>query len=266
MRLCYVKSGITLEKRSPQLIVSFTSFSTRVAGTAPYAAATLLTQSLKPDRVLLWLDEECWNDKNLPPRIRWMRKKGLDVCYCKDVKSYKKLIPALKAYPEDILVTADDDILYSQNWLKELYDSYLNNPSVIHAHRVHKIRLGPGGEILPYNNWLWNYKGTGSSNLIFPTGCAGVLYPPGTFDHEVFNVDAFMTLAPDADDIWFWAMSQRKPVACRNMDESTFKLRPVRPNMGDLYPVLSKKNIGQCQNDIQLRKVLSTYGLDGLKD
>ena len=35
----------------------------------------------------------------------------------------------------------------------------------------------------------------------------GVLYPPHTLYSDVSREDLFIRLAPDADDVWFWAMA-----------------------------------------------------------
>lgn len=40
--------------------------------------------------------------------------------------SYKKIIPSLKEYPENIIFTCDDDIFYPKGWLKDLYEDYKN--------------------------------------------------------------------------------------------------------------------------------------------
>ena len=49
---------------------------------------------------------------------------GLTIDWYHDIRSYKKLIPTLKRYPDDIIITADDDILYPCNMVSDLYDTY----------------------------------------------------------------------------------------------------------------------------------------------
>ena len=49
--------GITVERRTPQYIVSLTSFPARI-NTAHLAINTLLQQTFKPDRIILWLASE----------------------------------------------------------------------------------------------------------------------------------------------------------------------------------------------------------------
>ena len=202
------KYGITTEKRSPKLIVSLTTFKERI-NEVHLAINTLLHQTLKPDEVILWLakDEFENRENDLPESLTRLIKYGLTIKWVdKDIKSYKKLLPALNEYPEDIIVCADDDIYYRKNWLKTLYNSYLQNPEAIHCHRAHKITFGDCGQILPYNDWVMGVKKQEAGSVILPTSGAGLLIPPGTLYKDINNIDLIQQLAPDADDLWIWTM------------------------------------------------------------
>ena len=37
------------------------------------------------------------------------------------------------------------------------------------------------------------------------TGVGGVLYPPGSLKEEMLEPSLFLSIAPTADDLWFWA-------------------------------------------------------------
>ena len=63
--------------------------------------------------MILWLADSEFPDreKDLPQNLMRLCKEGLQIKWTKDVKSYKKLIPAIKEFPEAIIVTADDGVL-----------------------------------------------------------------------------------------------------------------------------------------------------------
>lgn len=107
-----------------------------------------------------------------------MTQYGLTIKWWKeDIKSYKKLIPALIEYPDDIIVTADDDIYYEKNWLESLYHEYLkSNRETVIATRCHKIRINDN-EILPYKAWDKETINSQVSIFNFPTTGGGCLYP-----------------------------------------------------------------------------------------
>ena len=130
------EKGVT-EKEKPELIVSLTSYPDRI----PYihkTINTLLNQTLKPDRLILWLADSQFPNKeeDLPQNLLKLIDLGLEIRWCEDLRSYKKLIPALKEFPNDIIVTADDDLYYTPDWLESLYCEYLKNPKYIYVKRA----------------------------------------------------------------------------------------------------------------------------------
>ncbi len=192
-------------KQEP-LIVSLTSYPLRIQ-TVHLVIETLLKQSLQPDKLILWLSEEEFpnREKDLPKKLLQQTMRGLEIEWCEDIKSYKKLIPALKAYPDAVIVTADDDIYYHQEWLERLYRAYINNPDCIHAHRITKFYLDENDEfaIVAGGQDYWKLP----SYLNKLVGVGGVLYPPHCFHPDVLDESKFMELAPTSDDIWFWLMA-----------------------------------------------------------
>ena len=256
----FVKYGLTIKKRSPRLIVSLTSFPERI----PYLCYTiysLLNQSLLPDEVVLWLAEEQFpnKEKDLPEKLLNLKKNGLKIKWCKDIKSYKKLIPSFVEYPQDIIVTADDDIFYTKDWLKRLYDAYLKNPEYIHCHRARRICFDSENKILPYKNWTPQTEPS-TSVLNFFTGNGGVLYPPKSLYKDIFKEDLFAKLCPTADDIWFWAMAALNGRKINIVENCIFKPLPTdieKESESSDALVLYKINI--TQNDVQLKNIFEYY-------
>lgn len=229
--------GVTSRKRDRQIIVSLTSYPDRMYD-IKYALYSLLHQSLKPDQIILWLAEEQFPNRegDIAPSLLAMRESGLTIRWCEDIKSYKKLIPALELYPEDIIVTADDDIYYPENWLEQLYNSYRENPDCIHCHRAHRVRIS-GGKIAPYYTWEQKIEMEEASYDAFPTGCGGILYPPHSLYKDITNKELFMSLSPSADDIWFWAMSILNGT----------KIRILKNGIKDTMVVNWAREIGLCE-------------------
>jgi len=193
-------------EKSPRYIVSLTSFGKRLTDTAPHAIITLLNQNVKPDKIILWVANE--DKENVLRIMEDLTQKGLEIRFCKDIKSYKKIIFALEEFPDDYIITADDDAYYPQNWLEQLLAEHKKNLRKIICHRAHGIRVDENGNPLQYLQWRHCIKPDGFSSAdVFPTGVGGMLYPPKCFYKDVTNEDLFMKLAPKADDIWLWAMA-----------------------------------------------------------
>lgn len=202
-------SGVSSGRPIP-LIVSLTSFSKRI-NQVHLTIESLFQQSLKPDRIILWLSEEDFGAEDIPEILRAQSKRGLEVRLCaKDLGPYTKFYYSLLEFPEALILTVDDDVLYPPDMIDQLYRAYLKEPSAIHCHRAHLMKRNDNSGLCPYNEWDFCVSSVGPDNCVFPTGVGGVLYFPGCFDKEVLNKDAFLKLAPKADDVWLKAMSLKK--------------------------------------------------------
>ena len=183
-------SGINDIRRDVPLIVSLTSYEERFEDLT-ISIYSLLNQSIKPDRIILWLsDNLCLND--LPYDITRFIKNGLEIRFVKDIGSYTKAIYAFKEFSNSIIVTADDDIYYPKDWLSKLYYSFIANPKDISVHRAHRIRF-EDKKIAPYETWTKHVEEENARFDNFLTGVGGVLYPPNCFSNEVLRKDIFLT-------------------------------------------------------------------------
>jgi hypothetical protein len=259
----FAQTGVTNGKRNPQLIISITSFPQRMSD-LHFALYSLLTQTLKPDAVVLWLGEEEFPNKeeNLPRSILLLKNNGLTIKWCKDLSSYTKLIPALKEYPDDIIVTADDDIYYPRNFLKLLYEAYLKEPQYIHCHRAHRITFDKNKNIKDYSKWIKEISNVEPSFCNFLTSGAGVLFPPKSLYKDVLDEELFLKLSPTADDIWFWAMAVLNNTKINVIKNNISKL--CYTNAAREYGLtgeitLAQQNIGGGGNDKQLKNIFNHY-------
>lgn len=203
-------SGLSAENRTPRLTVSVTSFPERVnnPGILPVSLYALMTQSLKPDRIVLWLTDEEFprREADVSSHILDFRSNGLEVRWIPaNIRAYGKLVPSLEAFPDDVIVTADDDTMYRPEWLEMLYTTWLKHPRDIVAHRAKRVTANGKG-IKPYNDWLVS-RSSEASPLNFLTGVGGVLYPPHVLHADATNSALFQNISPLNDDIWFWAMA-----------------------------------------------------------
>lgn len=261
LKACHMKSrsGVNRVLREVPLIVSLTSYEERFSD-LEISLYSLLNQSIKPDRIILWLSDELDGINDLPYEITRYIKNGLEIRFVKDIRSYTKAIYALKEFPDALIVTADDDIYYPKDWLEKLYHSYIANPKDIQVHRAHRIKINEG-EIAPYESWDKHVEEESARYDNFLTGVGGVLYPPNCFSKEVLREDIFLKYAPYADDIWFWVMAlinNRKIRVVKNHIKSlscTDFWGQIFKNKKTLYGLNSKG-----ENDKQLQSLMKLYG------
>ncbi len=191
-----------------QVIVSLTSFPAAI----PYAAQavqSILEGSVLPDKVVLYLTFSQFGENEFPKDLMKLAKENPHFeirDYPKDIRSYRKLIPALRDFPDAIIVTIDDDVYYHKNMLRDLLRLHEQIPNAVLAHRAKLMKPGK-----PYRKWKkyrWYHFLTKRIHISFKniqTGVGGVLYPPHSLKPEMLDVELFTQLAPTTDDIWFWA-------------------------------------------------------------
>ena len=251
------------EIRKEKVIISLTSYGRRVKSVLPFTIISLLKQTYKPDKIILWLNENYWNNENLPISLLKLKKYGLEVCFCNDIKSYKKLIPTLNAYPNDVIITVDDDVYYRRDVVKLLIEAYRQDPSRIYTHRAHQILLSETGQLKPYNDWIMNISGS-IGRSVFPTGVGGCLYKRSLLYSDICKENLFMKLSPKADDVWFYFMEVLQHTQCAVLPYRGIMFIPLDA----LYQYfhanssLSASNCKDSQNDVQIRNVMAHYHLN----
>lgn len=187
-----------------ELVVSLTSFGKRIHEVY-LTVESIMQGTIKPNRIVLWLGEENRNSV-LPVVLQNQLKRGLEIRYCKDIRSYTKLIPSLKSFPDACIVTVDDDVIYEPDLLEHLVNSYREDPNAVSACRIHKMIKDNNGKLCAYMSWKHFCYDEKPSYINFLTGNGGVLYPPHCFSEEVFNEEVFLDICKYADDVWFHAM------------------------------------------------------------
>lgn len=257
-----VDSGVTNEELVPnrQVIVSLTSHGNRIFD-AYMAIESIMQGTVKPNRIILWLPDDrkvssCYLDNQV--------KRGLEIKYVKDIGPHTKLIPALREFPDDIIITIDDDIFYKPDMIEIMLRTYEEDSIAILANRVAVITTDKRGNVESYLKWIhYDYpKGVTKRNVII--GVEGCLYPPHSLSDEVFNEKAIKELCPTADDIWFTAMAMLRGtdilhINCRYEKGFAGGIANLRMQKSGLVHL--NENPKECLNDSQIKAVFVKYNL-----
>lgn len=250
------EQGVSESKGTPEVIVSLTSYGNRIRY-AYLAIESIMQAIVKPDRIILWLSDED-KSKEIPMALQKQMQRGLEIRYCKDIRSYKKLVPTLQKFPDAIIVTIDDDMVYDVDFLDNLLYGYQQHPDCIIANRTHRIVCGSDGKPVSYLNWQWWSYDSQPSHFNFLTGCGGVLYPPHRLDSEVLNEGVFTSICPTADDVWFNAMALKKGTRVFHSLQSNC----LETQSSAITNLASQNNnAADCRNDVQINAVYSKYDL-----
>jgi hypothetical protein len=245
------------------IILSCTTFPAKIKY-FEYTLFSVLRQTIRPEKIFLWLSEDEFPAKeaSIPESLKRFFDYGFEIRFVKGkMRSYHKLVHAIREFPGHAIVTFDDDVYYRPDWLETLYKTYLEHPKDIAAHRAHRV-VFKNGYIVPYSNWP---PGTDrASYLNFPTGVGGNLYPPRSLFKDACNPDLFLRLSPAADDIWFYVMALLQKTKIRRVQNGSNKAFDFDYILDDEYkaiPRLADINVKNSQNDVQLKNILEHYNL-----
>ncbi len=250
--------GLNSNPRKEKIIISMTSFPKRFKN-IKLCIKSLLLQTIKPDEIIIWLGSDS-NELLISKFLRKYEKYGVTIKVDseKDIKSHKKYYYALSKFPNDIVITVDDDLIYPKDLVKSLYNTYLRYPDCIVGRRVHKIKVDKG-KINKYN--LWEGECTDiltPSNCLFVTTGAGTLFPPRLNKNELLNLENIMKYSPTADDVWINFISIKnniKRVWAPN------KLQMPTTIKKSQYFSLVKKNVDENYNDIYIENIIKDFNI-----
>lgn len=251
------------EERKNKVIISLTSYGRRVGDILPYTIYSLLKQSYKPDMVVLWLDHDNWNEDNIPDKLKLLKEKGLTIRFCKDLKSYKKHVPALADFPNDLVITTDDDFYYSKDFVARLMKEFELDRNRIYTHRAH-LPIIKSGQLLPYEKWnklVYNRE----QSPLFPTTGGGCLFQKRLLHSDALKEELFTKLCPTADDIWFYMMTvlQKTPIKVLPFKEFTLIPLDFFYQMKHRGSSLQHVNRGALSmNDKQIIATMENYNLN----
>lgn len=250
--------GITEQQPlNEPIIISLTTYGKRIFDVY-LVIESIMRQTIQANKIILWLDEEEFNNETLPIKLHQLKQRGLTISYCKDYKSYKKIIPTLLVYPNTTIITIDDDVIYPYYFIEELLKEYKKNNTCIFYYRGREIIESTHGRFKAYFKWPF-VKHTKDSFMVLPTGIGGILYPKNCFDIEVTDEKLWSELCPKGDDIWLRIMTMTKGYKCKKINISgTFEESFISlENNQDM--ALANSNYYNNSNDLQIAKAFNYF-------
>lgn len=240
----------------PSLIVSLTSIAPRF-GSLELVLRSLLDQTLRPQRVLVWVRA---NEESAVPReVRRLSDSGVFIrSLDNDLGPASKLLPTLTLHPHSTVVTADDDVVYPRTWLFDLHERAQQVPGSIACHRAHLMTFDARDRLRPYAAWKLETSEVGPDPHLFFTGHGGVLFPPGTLDRRVSDADELRLLCPTADDVWLNWMARLAGTPIVRVPRTFPRHAGVRATRTG--PTLMRVNVDGGANDRQIAAMAARFG------
>lgn len=203
-----IQCGINKAERKENLqrekiTVSLTSYGKRL-DLVHIAIKSIMTQTMKADAIVLYLAKE--DSKKKIRQEEELINAGLRIKRnVKDLKSHKKYFYAVQEYPENLIVTIDDDTIYDDRMLEDLCEKHIKYPESVICRRGHRMTK-KNGKIAPYDLWEGCVKSAAPEKGICATGVGGVLYPCGKYREAFLDEKGIRETSYYGDDLWLKAV------------------------------------------------------------
>ena len=233
---------------------------------------SLVNQSLVPDQINLWISKEPYmadeGIKTLPNSIIKLIECNdrIKVHYTENTGPYRKIIPALRnCTDEDILVYADDDVIYSNLWLKYLIDCYLENKSAyVVSGRLREMKKNILGGYQSYTRFpLVSKKPLFHKDFII-TGVGGCVLGKKHIDKKYIDLELFKTIAPKTDDLWISKiieLSGTTVITCPSALSCIMEIQHDIHALNRVNTFFNKQNIFSKVTGIFKRGVFGYFGM-----
>lgn len=204
-------AGLSQGPRDQMVVVSLTSFPPRMPFVAE-CVSSLLGQTLSPDKIILWLSRDQFPraEDDLPTELLALVGKSFAIEWVDgDLGPHKKYFYAAQRYPDAVVITVDDDVVYDPHLVEYLYEAHLEQPHTVVCERANLVLFRPEGGVRAYDSWVYDcgyLRGTLTYQLL-PTGVGGVLYPARCLPPEAFDEHGIRQTCLYADDLWLKVMA-----------------------------------------------------------
>lgn len=194
------------QKTEGRIIASLTTFPARIDNIW-IVIESILRQSQKPDMLFLWLSKEQFSSIDvLPKRLQNLQTRGLQIRLCDgDLCSHKKYYYVLRDYPNDHLITFDDDLIYPTNTISSIMEAATMYPDCVVGRYSNQVGIDDSGNVRFIRNKNRDVAFQPSWSVFIGSG-GGTLFPAGFLPEIAKDKDTFMSICRTADDVWLNSM------------------------------------------------------------
>lgn len=250
---------VTQKNVAQDVVVSLTSYPARLPQ-LHLVIRSLLHQKLAPREIVLYLGNDT-RDEDIPSSLRELEKYNFTIkTGYEDLKPHKKYFFAMQEYPDDAVITVDDDVIYDKDFVQDLYNCYKKFPGCVASRRVHRMIQDTLGNIKSYNDWQWECTQIlEPSHQLFSTGCGGALYPPKVLPPETFDAEAIKAHCLNTDDIWLKFMELKADV--KVVFTNSKVIHPLTVRNTQASALMHTNTAGENRNDINIRAMEDFTGI-----
>lgn len=247
--------GINVEdQRKEKIVVSLTSFGRRL-DTVHIVIKSIMNQILKADAIVLYIAKED-SLKRIQQEEELIRAGLRIVRNVRDLKPHKKYFYAMREFTQCLIVTIDDDAIYDDRLLRDLYEKHIEYPEAVICRRGHRMTK-KDGRVACYDMWEGCVQSVVPEKGICATGVGGILYPCGAYREKFLDEKGIRETALFGDDLWLNVVELMEGIAVYAIGEI-----PAKVIEGTQEEALYMKNAENKRNDEYLNSLQSYFDIN----
>lgn len=247
---------------------------------------SLLNQSILPPKIVIWVSREAYLiDQGIDREPRWAQELNklrniIEFRWTANTGPYRKLFPALDAASDDqIIVYADDDTIYKENWLNLLISKFReHNEEKIVASRIRISKRNLFGYHKTYMLWPIAKKEVELNSDYLITGVGGAILKKNHIKEEFRKNQDYLTICPKCDDLWISEIIARSKTPVLSCPEAMREILTINHEHGlENQNTLTSHSLARqalnkirintfgrlgiptCNNDISFKRVKSYF-------
>lgn len=196
--------------RDKRIIISLTTIPSRFEK-IKLVVTRMMNQTVRPDKIIVYLDENQKERFVFNNELKKLVDFGLEIRFVKDIGPHTKYYYSLQEFSDDIVITVDDDIIYSHKMIETLINSYKKFPKHISANIVTNFFF-EGKNLAPSIKWRQKFRYGIGNEYSIAYGVGGILYPPHVMPEEAFDEKKIRDLCLYQDDLWLKAIENKNDI------------------------------------------------------
>lgn len=181
--ICKSESNQQIINDTEKIVVTITSWPKRIKN-LHYIIQCIMQNTLQPDviNINLSIEEFPNKEKDLPIELQDDIKQNNKIqinWLLHNTKVWKKLIPTIYKYPNDVIIAIDDDFVYPNNLIETLYNDYVKYnkkyPISGNRYQINNVQYHCGCASLVKKEFIEPYFYT-LNNEIYNSGSSDVFY------------------------------------------------------------------------------------------
>ena len=176
--------------------------------TVHVSISSILNGRVRPQYINLVVNEDVSRRAN-KSMFEALKRQGINILLRPNEGPHTKYFSTMCELEEPAfrVVTADDDIIYPQDWLERLLCVHGQHPRDVVCWWAKEVQID-NSSLRPYLDWP-DVTNQHARFDHFALGVSGVLYPPSMVVALRDAGDQFRSCCPRADDVWLHAVALR---------------------------------------------------------